>query len=148
MNRWKLIVVAGVVLAIHLPAAADPAGSAATAAARSSTMRLAGTVTQFDGKFYLEDTAARKKFELQGNNLNKYVGKSVRARGVLDAADKSVVHVSSISVASGTAAPAAKTGVQTKAIVIGGAAAAAATGASIAVTRDSGSKTPVSPTQP
>jgi hypothetical protein len=117
----------------------------------ASQMRLRGTVTARDGKYFLTDTTANVTVELQGSDVKKYVGRKVELTGspipnaTPGAGASQVVQVLSVNVlaaaaaaagagAAGAGAAAAGAGAAGAGAAAAGAGAAAAAGISTAAT--------------
>lgn len=115
------------------------------------SMKLAGTLTQRNGHFYVEDQVSHTRVEVTGKNFSSWVGQDVKLAGsvIATAPEKDVaytVKVDSIDklpagavVAGGTAAAvgAAGTGaaIGTTTAVVGGIAVAGATAGTVAAVK-------------
>jgi hypothetical protein len=94
----------------------------------NNALKIKGTVESRDGKYFLTDTTTNVRFELQGTNLAKYVGKQVEITGsfVHAATDTAgavqAAHIISINLVAAPVAATAAAGVSyaaTAAIVSG-----------------------------
>jgi hypothetical protein len=101
----------------------DPQAGASTAA------KMTGRILKRNGKYFLTDKTTNVTVELQGSNLDRYIGKSVTVTGSISpnmvaAGAAQVVQVTDVSLAPAAAGTGA---------VAGGSAAGLSTGATAAI---------------
>ncbi|MBI4907343.1 MAG: hypothetical protein HY820_27205 [Acidobacteria bacterium] len=120
-------------------------------AGASAPTELTGVVVKKNGHYYLTDETAGVTVELQGQGLDKEVGKKVKVVGIVDPSGSpgngasQVVRVTQLSQISGAGAGAAASAgmaAGTKAVIAGVVVAGAATGTAVGLTRDE--KAPIS----
>lgn len=118
-------------------------------AGASAPVKMKGTLVKKDGHYLLTDKTSGVTVEVQGEDLEKKVGKIVEISGAIDptavavAGATQVVTVTSATVVgAGAVGVGAGTGaaIGTKAVIAGVVVAGAATGSAVALTRDEKTK--------
>lgn len=135
--RKKIFNLSASALLVCSLATSAVAGPRQAAPVNQSGMTLKGKVSSKGGRFFVDDAATKKTVEVQGENLQKWVGKLVRVAGEVTVGTVAapqvlvvteVTQVAGAALAGGAAAAAGvKAGISTAAIATVGAGATAAT---------------------
>src|SRR5262249_14534442 len=117
-------------------------------AANPQSMKLAGTLTEKSGHFYVEDQTSHSRVEVTGKNFSSLVGQNVKLSGTVTETEPAkdvayTVKVDSIdklatgaAVAAGTAATVGSSAaIGTTTAVVGGVALAGATAGTVAAVK-------------